>query len=354
MVLLHFLIVVLALDFLSSVLSSAAVALHQTHLIHSQSKRDLSLRTDFRDSALSGAISCSMTHAAVVPIDVIKTKMQTDAVLAGKSAYRAYREILRRYGGRALLQGMAATSSGYFLQGFCKFGFYDAIKTAIFRRLGDPELISRFRLPALLGSSALAEFIACWVLTPMEVTRIAMVMNAGHNTGTLATMHSIVRNEGVRGLYKGLPFILLRQIPYTCAKLAGYEIISDHMKRIRFQNGPEKDDGKLPPVAVHLLSGIVAGVLAAVVSQPADVLLSKYCGQSNSLSECVLIDGPGTLIKAFRDMGFRQSFCGLQPRAVMIGSLTAMQFLIYEHTKEVVCKICPWNGTERKLLEVDG
>ena len=331
----------------SLVASSATGALQLTHLKHSQSKRALSLRTVFRDSALSGAISCSMTHAAVVPIDVIKTKMQTDAVLAGKSAYLAYREILRRYGGRALLQGMAATSSGYFLQGFCKFGFYDAIKTAIFRKISDPELISRCRLPVLLGSSALAEFIACWVLTPMEVTRIAMVMNAEQTTGTFATMRSIVMREGFRGLYKGLPFILLRQIPYTCAKLAGYEIISDYMKRINIQNGPMKDDTKLPPVAIHLMSGVVAGVLAAIVSQPADVLLSRYCGQSNSLSECVMIDGPGALIKAFKDLGLRQSFCGLQPRAVMIGSLTAMQFFIYEQTKAVVCNICPWNGMER-------
>ena len=318
----------------------------QTSLLHSRSKREVRLHTVFRDSALSGAISCSMTHAAVVPIDVVKTRMQTDALLAGKSAYRAYREILRRHGGGILLQGMAATSSGYFLQGFCKFGFYDAIKTAILHRIQDPELRGRVRLPILLGSSAFAEFIASWVLTPMEVTRIAMVMNAGPRRGTIETMRGIVSKEGVRGLYKGLPLILLRQIPYTCAKLAGYEVISEYFQRVFSRNvGSSEETFPLP--MVHLLSGVTAGVLAAVVSQPADVLLSKYCGGSSALSECIIIDGPVSLLKAFREIGFQQSFRGLQPRAIMIGTLTAMQFLIYEQTKELVHCLGSSNGVLR-------
>ena len=91
-------------------------------------------------------------------------------------------------------------------------------------------------------------------------------------------------------------------------------------------------------VLIQLSSGVLAGVLAATISQPADVLLSKVCG-GDSLVGCVIITGPLSLLKTFRDLGLRNCYVGLQPRAIMIGSLTAMQFIIYEQTKARIQKI---------------
>jgi solute carrier family 25 phosphate transporter 3 len=223
------------------------------------------------------------------------------------------------------------------MQGFCKFGFYDLIKTKMFAKIDDEKLQKKLHLPVLIASSAMAETIASWALCPMEMTRLFMVTNPSRCSGMLSAMGCIIRDDGIKGLFKGLPFIMMRQIPYTCAKLVGYDIISDSIKS-GLNMTSEHGSDSVKEVLVHLSSGIAAGVLAATISQPADVLLSKTCGKQSVGSECLLVDGPVAVMRAFRQLGVKQSFAGLKPRAMMIGTLTAMQFAIYEATKIRVSK----------------
>lgn len=298
---------------------------------------DRSATRSFLDSGVAGAISCSVTHSAVCPLDVVKTKMQTDVTLAGKSTVAAFSEVVRKSGIRVLLQGLTATASGYFLQGFCKFGFYDLIKSKSLQVIDNEQVSRKFRFPILIGSSAVAEVIASVALCPLEVTRIYMVMNPRLQSGMFNAMREIMTLQGIGGFFNGLPLIMVRQIPYTCAKLAGYDIISDHMRKIvTAMNNMNNELSELQKATIQLSSGVIAGILAATISQPADVLLSRMCGASCKHSQCVIVDGPIALFLALRQMGFKECFTGLQPRAVMIGTLTAMQFFLYERTKAIV------------------
>ena len=310
----------------------------------------------FINAAVSGAVSCSVTHSLVCPLDVIKTRIQTDAAMSGKSMGEAFQIIVKTGGKGVLLQGLAATFSGYAIQGFFKFGFYDLIKDRAYQIIGDKNMIDSVRLPILLISSGLAEVIASWALCPLEVTRIYMVMNPQMKSGMISAMKSIVAKEGPSGLFKGLPMIMLRQVPYTCAKLAGYEIISDMLTKAlkKFQDaiqpsahissisktpvGQGKEAQIKNNIYIQLSSGIMAGVLAATISHPADVLLSRVCRGSDP-TDCFILDSPMALIERFQELGFRNCYAGLQPRALMIGSLTAMQFVIYEQTKNRIEKI---------------
>ena len=121
------------------------------------------------NAAVSGAISCSATHSMVCPLDVVKTKMQTDPALAGMSTGAAFQAIIGKSGLGVLLQGLGATSSGYFMQGFCKFGFYDFLKNGVYSLINDEEVARKYKLPILIVSSGCAEVIASWALCPMEV-----------------------------------------------------------------------------------------------------------------------------------------------------------------------------------------
>ena len=74
-------------------------------------------------TALSGAISCSLTHSSVVPLDVIKSKMQTQAGTSQRAAAAAvWRAAQRPLRVRAFFTGAGATAMGYFFQGAVKFG----------------------------------------------------------------------------------------------------------------------------------------------------------------------------------------------------------------------------------------
>src|ERR1700761_765720 len=83
---------------------------------------------------------------------------------------------------------------------------------------------------------------------------------------------------------------------------------------------------------VNLGSGLIAGMAAAVVSQPADTMLSK-------INKTKGLPGESTtsrLIKIAKELGLRGSFSGLGARLVMVGTLTAGQFAIYGDIKRVI------------------
>ena len=82
---------------------------------------------------------------------------------------------------------------------------------------------------------------------------------------------------------------------------------------------------------VNLGSGLIAGFAAAIVSQPADTMLSK-------INKTKAAPGEGTisrLAKIGKELGLRGSFGGIGARLFMVGGLTAGQFAIYGDIKKV-------------------
>merc|ERR1719396_340090 len=80
-------------------------------------------------------------------------------------------------------------------------------------------------------------------------------------------------------------------------------------------------------LGISLTSGVIAGVAAAIISHPADTLLSKVnkAGAGG--------DGPmmTRLMNIANEIGFfKLCTVGLGPRCVMIGTLTAGQFGIFD------------------------
>lgn len=111
------------------------------------------------------------------------------------------------------------------------------------------------------------------------------------------------------------------RVPYTMAKFVVYEKTAEAIYRVF----PKKDMSDGMQTTVNLGSGLVAGCAAAVISQPADTMLSKINktkglpGESNT----------SRLIKIGKELGFKGSFAGIGARLFMVGTLTAGQFAIY-------------------------
>lgn len=99
---------------------------------------------------------------------------------------------------------------------------------------------------------------------------------------------------------------------------------------------------KLSPTAsfsIMLGSGVIAGFAAAILSQPADTLLSQI-NKGHGPTGSVLYR-LGVLAK---QNGFKGLFAGLGPRMVMTAGLVSGQFLIYDAVKQGAC-------TQSSLLE---
>lgn len=84
--------------------------------------------------------------------------------------------------------------------------------------------------------------------------------------------------------------------------------------------------------SINLGSGLIAGFAAAIISQPADTMLSK-------INKTKGLPGEGTtsrLIKIAKELGFRGSFAGIGARLFMVGTLTAGQFAIFGDIKKAL------------------
>jgi len=274
-------------------------------------------------AAGAGGICCSITHASMCPVDVVKTRMQIDPVKY-QGMFSSFKKVISEEGAMALSTGFTATAAGYFVQGWFKFGGVEFFKVQMSNYFGSKKAWEN-RTAIYLGASAAAEFIADLFLCPLEALRIRSVSDSSFPKGIISGGVKMIQTDGVLGFYAGLGPILFKQIPYTMAKFAvqgkAAEILYNYTKLT-----PETATSG-QNISISLGSGVVAGICAAIISHPADTLLSKI----NKKGEGGTGGTASRLFNIAKQMGFvRLCLTGLFARCVMIGTLTAGQFGIFD------------------------
>merc|ERR1712230_164323 len=277
--------------------------------------------------ALAGAACCSITHGGLTPVDVVKTRIQLDPKTYNTGMIGSFRKVIQNEGAGALLTGIGPTFAGYFLQGAFEFGGYEFFKQQSINLLGY-ESASNNRTAVYLASAACAEFFADIALCPLEATRIRLVSEPTFASGLVSGFSKIARTEGLGAFYSGFGPILFKQVPYTMAKFVVYEKVAEAIYRNVDKN--TASDGT--KTVINLGSGLIAGFAAALVSQPADTMLSK-------INKTKGLPGESTtsrLVKIAKELGFRGSYAGIGARLFMVGTLTAGQFAIYGDIKKAI------------------
>lgn len=87
-----------------------------------------------------GLLSCGLTHTAVVPLDLVKCRIQVDAAKYG-GIFKGFKVTVAEEGIRGLGKGWAPTFIGYSMQGVCKFGFYEVFKIIYSDLLGEVTFV---------------------------------------------------------------------------------------------------------------------------------------------------------------------------------------------------------------------
>ncbi|OAA64978.1 mitochondrial phosphate carrier protein 2 [Cordyceps fumosorosea ARSEF 2679] len=291
----------------------------------STGKMELYSGSYYAACTFGGLMACGLTHAAVTPLDLVKTRRQVDSSLY-KSNVQAWRTIYRAEGVRGIFTGWSPTLLGYSAQGAFKYGWYEYFKKT-YADLAGPDAAARYKTGLYLAASASAEFLADIALCPFEAVKVrAQGTMPNPYAGAADGIRKVVAAEGVAGLYKGLYPLWGRQIPYTMMKFASFETIVE-MMYARLP-GQKTDYGKAAQTAVSFSAGYLAGILCAVVSHPADVMVSKL-NANRAPGEPF----GGAVTRIYKDIGFGGLWNGLPVRIVMIGTLTGLQWMIYDYFK---------------------
>ncbi|KAK6920451.1 Mitochondrial substrate/solute carrier [Dillenia turbinata] len=281
-----------------------------------------------------GILCCGLTHTAVTPLDLVKCNMQIDPTKY-KNISSGFGVLFKEQGVRGFFRGWVPTLLGYSAQGACKYGFYEFFKK-YYSDLAGPENAAKYKTLIYLAGSASAEVIADVALCPFEAVKVRVQTQPGFARGLADGLPKFVKSEGAPGLYKGLVPLWGRQIPYvveliemdfpdTMVKFASFETIVELLYKHAIPT-PKDQCSKPLQLGVSFVGGYIAGVFCAVVSHPADNLVSFLNNAKGA-----------TVGDAVKKMGLWGLFTrGLPLRIVMIGTLTGAQWGIYDAFKVFV------------------
>lgn len=308
---------------------SSAVLLFFLHRLSMASDAGHISITRFTQLFFAGGICAFITHAVCTPIDVVKTRIQTTQ---GRyfGMVDAFQKIVLEEGPMTLLKGLGATASGYFLHGAFKYSFYEVFKL-LFSVSAEAAIKPPLSVSAVSGF--FAECIACVLLCPMEAIRIRSVADSSFPTAVVAGLSLLLKSEGMHGWYKGLPAMLLKQVPYTVGQFVSFEVAVTVVKRV-VEAYAGVQEGSSAVASISSVAGLLAGITAAIISHPGDTILSKINQEPSEGGAMAQI------LRVARAAGFVGLFLGLGPRILQVSCMIGGQFLIYDSIK-LWCGIVP-------------
>lgn len=239
-------------------------------------KHDLSY---YLKCMIGGMLACGLTHTAIVPLDVMKCKKQIDknystGIIDGVKKVSS--------AGQVTL-GWAPTLVGYSLQGLGKFGFYEIFKD-VYKKIVGEQNADRYKKIGWSVASGSAEIIADLLLCPWEAIKLKIQLSRPgfeYPNSLSGAISKLKAEEGTSGFYKGLVPLWSRQVPYTIVKFVAFEWFVQFFYDNIFTLG--KDNYSKPTqLSVTFASGYLAGIFCAIVSHPADTMVSKLYSQGKS------------------------------------------------------------------------
>ena len=272
---------------------------------------------------IAGGASAAISHGITTPLDVVKTKMQSDSSLTTLSPSEAALRIVEKEGLKALTAGLAPTIIGYGVEGALKFGVYETLKPVFLSAFVAADTTQTY-LFAAVCAGALASIILC----PTEFTRIKLVTDPSFASGLFDGLSKIMKEEGIFSPFqKGLAPMLSKQVPYTIGKQVSFDLFAGTLY------GVLSDLAFLPTngiaLEVEVGAAFLASIVACLASHPGDVLLTNTYKTSGDANGNIL----ERMRRIYQDGGLLAFFRGLNARFIHVGCIITFQLVIYDQIK---------------------
>lgn len=225
-----------------------------------------------------------------------------------------------------------------------RLGLYDVIKGALASE--NEELSVSKKIGAALCTSAIGITFA----NPADLVKVRLqacehpkglsFRQQGHGTAiadlelkpvyrsATEAYTKIVKEEGIKGLYKGYTANLLRNSIISATEMVSYDQAKGAILHAGFADG----------IGVHLASGLTAGLTATVLGSPWDVIGTRLMAPGKASAK----DAPKQVTSLFpfiahmlRTEGIGSFYKGFVPNFARIGSFNIVLWLSYEQIKKL-------------------
>lgn len=265
---------------------------------------------------LCGSISGTCSTLLFQPLDLLKTRLQTlqpsDLGPRRVGMLAVFLKVVRTESLLGLWKGMSPSIVRCVPGVGIYFGTLYSSKQYFLRGHPPTPLES-----VILGMGSRSVAGVC--MSPITVVKTRYESGAYSYESVFAALRSIYCSEGHRGLFRGLTATLLRDAPFSGLYLMFYS-----QTRATVLHGTDQLDAAVLPL-VNFSCGIFAGILASLVTQPADVIKTHM---QLSPVKCQCIGQVATLI--LKTHGLRGFFYGSVPRTLRRTLMAAMAWTVYE------------------------
>jgi len=281
----------------------------------------------------AGGICAAISHAITTPIDVVKTRQQVDKQMKDIGFIQATYKIMQEDGPATFLSGLGPTAFGYLVEGAVKFGMYEILKPLVKFLLItfiSPSLDSKVLSFLICGS--IAGLAASIMLFPMEALRIRLVAEpdfAKKNNGWVNGGYSMLKNEGLDGLWKGINAMMAKQIPYTVTKNVSFDFFATLAYSYVKSSNSNLTISPKTKMLIPFFSAFIASILSSISSQPGDTLLSLVNAHEGKKRTRDFAKG------VYNKYGIRGFFIGMKARFLHVGLIVTSQLLIYDFVKRL-------------------
>ncbi|KAI5943435.1 mitoferrin-1 isoform X1 [Manis javanica] len=279
----------------------------------------------------AGAMAGILEHSVMYPVDSVKTRMQSlnpDPKAQYTSIYGALKKIMRTEGFWRPLRGLNVMVTGAGPAHAMYFACYENMKrtlNAVFHHQGNSHLAN-----GIAGS--MATLLHDAVMNPAEVVKQRMQMYNSPHRSALSCIWTVWRTEGLGAFYRSYTTQLTMNIPFQSIHFITYEFLQEQVNPHRGYN-PQS----------HIISGGLAGALAAAATTPLDVCKTLLNTQENMALNLANISGRlSGMANAFRTVyqlnGLPGYFKGMQARVIYQMPSTAISWSVYEFFKYFLTK----------------
>ncbi|XP_004630722.1 mitoferrin-1 isoform X1 [Octodon degus] len=279
----------------------------------------------------AGALAGILEHSVMYPVDSVKTRMQSlnpDPKARYTSIYGALKKIMRTEGFWRPLRGINVMIMGAGPAHAMYFACYENMKRTlndVFHHQGNSHLAN-----GIAGS--MATLLHDAVMNPAEVVKQRLQMYNSQHRSALSCIGAVWRTEGLGAFYRSYTTQLTMNIPFQSIHFITYEFLQEQVNPRRDYN-PQS----------HIISGGLAGALAAAATTPLDVCKTLLNTQENVALSLANVSGRlSGMANAFRTVyqlnGLAGYFKGIQARVVYQMPSTAISWSVYEFFKYFLTK----------------
>jgi len=296
----------------------------------------------FATHITAGGIAGGCEALVCQPLDTIKVRMQlSKSGLAPGTKARGFiatgAYIVRRETPLALYKGLGAVLSGIVPKMAIRFASFEAYKGWLADQETGKTAVGNIFIAGL--GAGVTEAVA--VVTPMEVVKIRLqaqthslsdplevprYRNAGH------AVYTIIREEGVMALYRGVSLTALRQATNQGANFTAYQEI----KKLAHKLQPELTE---LPSYQHMVIGLISGAMGPFSNAPIDTIKTRLQKSTATASQSALQRIVAIASDMWRREGFRSFYKGITPRVLRVAPGQAIVFAVYERVSGVMEKM---------------